>query len=112
MCPANLAIISGRIVPQARLSLRHVQRILEAMHCGMDKIITVVCYVTNISYVQTAQREFEASRALKEVIGHTTLKHMKTSNSQFNEFLCCFLFKRPFMNVLNYYCTRDKLGSM
>lgn len=66
MCPANLAIISGRIVPQARLSLRHVQRILEAMHCGMDKIITVVCYVTNISYVQTAQREFEASRALKE----------------------------------------------
>lgn len=83
MCPANLAIIRGGIVPQARLSLRHVQRILEAMHCGMDKIITVVCYVTNISYVQTAQREFEASRALKEVIGHTTLKHMKTSNSQF-----------------------------
>lgn len=72
MCPANLAIIRGGIVPQTRLSLRHVQRILEAMHCGIDKITTVVCYVTNISYVQTAQREFEASRALKEVTGHMT----------------------------------------
>lgn len=68
MCPANLSIIRGGIVPQARLSLRHVQRILEAMHCGMDKITTVVCYVTNISYVQTAQRELEASRASKEVL--------------------------------------------
>lgn len=68
MCPANLSIIRGGIVPQVRLSLRHVQRILEAMHCGMDKITTVVCYVTNISYVQTAKRELEASRASKEVL--------------------------------------------
>ncbi|XP_061174693.1 uncharacterized protein LOC133183801 isoform X2 [Saccostrea echinata] len=59
MCPANLAIISGGIVPQARLSLRHVQRILEAMHCGMDKLNMVVCYVTDIGYVQSAQKELE-----------------------------------------------------
>lgn len=67
MCPANLAIINGGIVPQARLSLRHVRRILEAMHCGMDKLTTIICYVTNISYVQAAQREYEASRGVKEI---------------------------------------------
>ncbi|XP_062580871.1 uncharacterized protein LOC134242764 [Saccostrea cucullata] len=59
MCPANLSIISGGIVPQARLSLRHVHRILDAMHCGMDTLNMVICYVTNIDYVQSARKELE-----------------------------------------------------
>jgi hypothetical protein len=67
MCPANLAIIEGGIVSQARLSLRHVQRILEAMHCGMDKLTMIVCYITNISYVQSAQKELQKSTAVNEV---------------------------------------------
>lgn len=67
MCPANLAIIGRGIVSQARLSLHHVQRILEAMHCGMDKLTMVVCYVTNIGYVQSAQKELERSRNMYEV---------------------------------------------
>ncbi|XP_048734768.2 uncharacterized protein LOC125650470 [Ostrea edulis] len=66
MCPANLAIIGRGIVSQARLSLHHVQRILEAMHCGMDKLTMVVCYVTNIGYVQSAQKELERSRNMYE----------------------------------------------
>ncbi|XP_078314514.1 uncharacterized protein LOC111129115 isoform X2 [Crassostrea virginica] len=66
MCPANLAIISGGIIPQARLSLRHVRRILEAMHCGIDRLTTVICYVTDHSYIQPAQKEYAHTKAMEK----------------------------------------------
>ena len=76
MCPANLAIISGGIIPQARLSLRHVRRILEAMHCGMDRLTTVICYVTDHSYIQPAHKEYAHTKAMEKVINEKYFTHI------------------------------------
>ena len=69
MCPADLSIISGGVGPQARLSLRHVERVLEAMHhgTGLHQLLLVVCYVTNKSYIKTAQQELTKSLASQKV---------------------------------------------
>lgn len=59
MVPANLALISGGIHSQARLSLLHVNSVLAAMSsgCSIDDITTCVCYVTHPDYISIAQEE-------------------------------------------------------
>ncbi|XP_052270870.1 uncharacterized protein LOC127871748 isoform X2 [Dreissena polymorpha] len=61
MVPANLSLIHGGIQSQARLSLRHVARVLKAMEtsCCMDNIVSCVCYVTHEEYISVAKHELK-----------------------------------------------------
>lgn len=59
MVPANLSIIQGGIQAEARLSLRHVERVLAAMSagCTLSSIVSCVCYVTHLAFVAIAKEE-------------------------------------------------------
>ena len=61
MIPANLSVISGGILAESRLSLRHVRRILEATHRGsaLQDITLVICYVTRQDYISVAAAEWK-----------------------------------------------------
>ncbi len=63
MVPANLSLIEGGILPESRLSLRHVTRILQAMQAGsaLQDLTLVVCYVTSQSYIKVAAAEWKAA---------------------------------------------------
>ena len=67
MVPANLALIEGGVRAQARLSLRHVSRVLAAMAtgCYYDNIVTCVCYVTHPDFIPVAKDEL--ARTVSEV---------------------------------------------
>ncbi|XP_077998051.1 uncharacterized protein LOC144451142 [Glandiceps talaboti] len=60
MCPANLELIEGGIHPQARLSVRSVGRVLEAMNPKLDisSAMQVVCYVTHQNFIPVAEKEW------------------------------------------------------
>ncbi|KAI8482639.1 diphthine--ammonia ligase [Branchiostoma belcheri] len=57
LCPSTMLLVEGGIIPQTRLSLSHVQRVLSAMCAGASLMNSrlVICYVTDISYVQIAK---------------------------------------------------------
>jgi len=59
LCPVNLNIIAGGIIPETRLSLRHVARILAAMttNSGLYDIVTAICYVTNQKDIPTVEQQ-------------------------------------------------------
>ncbi|KAK2142335.1 hypothetical protein LSH36_969g00011 [Paralvinella palmiformis] len=59
LCPVNLTIIAGGIIPETRLSLRHVARILAAMttNSGLYDIVTAICYVTNQKDIPTVEQQ-------------------------------------------------------
>ncbi|KAL3873306.1 hypothetical protein ACJMK2_036442 [Sinanodonta woodiana] len=61
MIPSSLQIIEGGILAEARLSLRHVSRIIEAICPGwtLGNIVSVVCYVTQQDYIQVACSEWK-----------------------------------------------------
>ncbi|XP_071080225.1 uncharacterized protein [Haliotis cracherodii] len=60
LCPASLTIIAGGIVPECRLSLRHVRRVLAAMHpgCSLSNVTNVICYVTSAEFIPAAGMEW------------------------------------------------------
>jgi len=62
MVPADLSIIHGGLTSQARLSLRHVDRVLQAMsaHCGIKYLDLVLCYVTDSGYIEAAECEWNS----------------------------------------------------
>ena len=64
MVPANLSIINGGIHPQCRLSLRHIDRVIQAISsaCSMEDIITCVCYVIHPDFISTAREEWSRAR--------------------------------------------------
>jgi diphthine-ammonia ligase len=68
LCPASMKIIEGGITAESRLSLRHVQRVLAAMHPGLllHNVTVAICYVTSASYIPEAVTEWE--RALKNEV--------------------------------------------
>ena len=61
LCPANLNIIEGGLVPQTRLSLRHVRRILSAMTAGsgLHDVVTAICYVTNQEAINSVKEQLK-----------------------------------------------------
>ncbi|XP_070578500.1 uncharacterized protein [Ptychodera flava] len=61
LCPASMELIEGGIRPQARLSARNAQRIIKAMHPGMDlsSAMQVVCYVTDSRFISIAEQEWQ-----------------------------------------------------
>ncbi|CAH1792462.1 unnamed protein product [Owenia fusiformis] len=61
LCPATLQLVEGGIIPQTKLSLRHVAMVLQAMdpHCILTSIVSAVCYVTDSEYVRYVQKEWK-----------------------------------------------------
>ena len=41
LIPGSMVLIDGGLANQARLALRHLERILEAKHCGLGDIAQV-----------------------------------------------------------------------
>ena len=60
MIPANLSMVDGGIHPQSRLSLQHVDRVLDAISsgCCVDDVRSCVCYVTHPDYLSIAKEEW------------------------------------------------------
>lgn len=60
LCPATMKLIEYGIVAEARLSLRHVQRILSAMKStvSLENVNLCICYVTNEDFIGFAQEEW------------------------------------------------------
>ncbi|GAB1598974.1 diphthine--ammonia ligase-like [Argonauta hians] len=62
LCPATMELPeSCDIKAEARLSLRHVHRILEAMHteCTFQHIALCICYITDKTLYQLAKNEWD-----------------------------------------------------
>ena len=55
-----MCLVAGGIVPQTRLSLRHVERVLQAMasDCDMRCVRLAVCYVTDTRYIDIGKAEW------------------------------------------------------
>ncbi|XP_035674610.1 diphthine--ammonia ligase-like [Branchiostoma floridae] len=70
LCPSTMLIVEGGIIPQTRLSLSHVQRVMSAMCTGASLINSrlVICYVTNISYIQIAKAAWEQNTQVMDDI--------------------------------------------
>lgn len=64
LCPATMKLIDHGFVAEARLSLRHVQRVLAAMNpaISLENVNLCVCYVTQTDFIEFAQEEW--NRAL------------------------------------------------
>ncbi|KAL5008877.1 hypothetical protein ScPMuIL_014458 [Solemya velum] len=69
LCPATMEIIQGGILPESRLSLRHVKRVCAAMltGCGLSHVVSCICYVTNSNYIKTAAAEWTRARLQNNV---------------------------------------------
>ncbi len=69
MIPANLSIITGGILAESRLSLRHVRRVLDATHinCGLHDTMLVICYVTSQQYIEVAAKEWKKHLEMSRV---------------------------------------------
>ena len=65
MQPSDLAIIPGGSRAEARLSLRHVSRVISAIqpNSNLNQITLTICYVTRVEYIEKAEHEWE--RALQ-----------------------------------------------
>ncbi|XP_052769355.1 uncharacterized protein LOC128209374 isoform X2 [Mya arenaria] len=63
MVPTSLAMVEGGVRAQARLSLRHVARVLAAMvtNYRLDNLVTCVCYLTHSSYISVAKEELQGT---------------------------------------------------
>ncbi|XP_066280643.1 uncharacterized protein [Branchiostoma lanceolatum] len=72
LCPSTMLIVVGGIIPQTRLSLSHVQRVLSAMCSGASLINSrlVICYVTDISYVHVAKDAWEQNTQIMDDVQH------------------------------------------
>ena len=75
MIPANLSVIPGGILAESRLSLRHVRRILEAMHAGsaLHDIILLICYVINQDHISVAAAEWKKALESCRVSANVTI---------------------------------------
>ena len=49
LCPATMKMVEGGILPECRLSLRHVRRVLQGIHStsSIQNITMAICYVTH-----------------------------------------------------------------
>ncbi|XP_056401159.1 uncharacterized protein LOC130295009 isoform X2 [Hyla sarda] len=63
LIPCTMQLIPGGIVTESSLSLRHVDRVLDAMSPGTSRshVFVAHCYVTHSSYIRCALKAWEAS---------------------------------------------------
>ncbi|XP_071971529.1 diphthine--ammonia ligase isoform X2 [Engystomops pustulosus] len=63
LIPCTMQLICGGIVAESRLSLRHVDRVLDAISPGTSRshVMLAHCYVTHSSYIHCAVKEWEAT---------------------------------------------------
>ncbi|XP_014770976.1 uncharacterized protein LOC106869672 [Octopus bimaculoides] len=69
LCPATMKLPEQFCIKtEARLSLRHVHRILKAMHaeCTFQNIALCICYITDKTFLQAAKDEWERMLCLDE----------------------------------------------
>lgn len=61
LVPGTMKVIEGGIVPQCKLSLRHMQRIARAMHPHGDlrNVVQGTCFLTDVNNVEIARKEWE-----------------------------------------------------
>lgn len=61
MVPGNLAILDLNIKRQCRLTLRHINRIVNAMDSAtqLRDIVQGICFLTHPSYIAEARKEWE-----------------------------------------------------
>lgn len=64
MRPSDLQLVRGGIAAQSALSLRHVSRVLAAMHPSLTctSILLSVCYVTNHAYIACAREQWNKTQ--------------------------------------------------
>ncbi|XP_033114954.1 diphthine--ammonia ligase-like [Anneissia japonica] len=60
LCPSSMMLIKGGVLPECRISLQSVDRILCAMTASFCNAILCICYVTSSSYIHTARQEWKA----------------------------------------------------
>lgn len=58
-----MQLVPGRILAESRLSLRHVERVLDAVAPGtsLRHVMVAQCYVTQNSYIHTALEAWKES---------------------------------------------------
>lgn len=61
LIPGTMKVIDGGIVPQCKLSLRHMQRIARAMspHADLRNVVQGTCFLTDVNNVEIARKEWE-----------------------------------------------------
>ena len=61
LIPGTMEVVSGGIVPQCKLSLRHMQRIAKAMstHGDLRNVVQGTCFLTDVNNVEIARKEWE-----------------------------------------------------
>lgn len=61
LIPGTMQVIEGGIVPQCKLSLRHMKRIARAMnaHGELRDVVQGTCFLTNVNNVEIARKEWE-----------------------------------------------------
>ncbi|ELU10620.1 hypothetical protein CAPTEDRAFT_141560, partial [Capitella teleta] len=69
LVPASMQVVSDGVLPQARLSLRHTDRVLQAIapqSNGIASVILAVCYITHKDFVSVAEAEWKKLIASKD----------------------------------------------
>lgn len=61
LIPGTMQVIEGGIIPQCKLSLRHMQRIAKAMstHGDLRNVVQGTCFLTDVNNVEIARKEWE-----------------------------------------------------
>ncbi|XP_044292237.1 diphthine--ammonia ligase isoform X2 [Varanus komodoensis] len=55
LVPCTMQLISGGVETEALISLRHVEKVLKAMHAELQHVLMANCYVTDSKYISVAQ---------------------------------------------------------
>jgi hypothetical protein len=84
MVPSTLQIITGGIRAESRLSLRHVERILQVMpgKTCLNDISMAICYVTKTDCIPIVKEEWKYARTkyVRSILG----------KNKFQDSLCFF----------------------
>uniref|UniRef100_A0A8D2L7V4 Diphthine--ammonia ligase n=1 Tax=Varanus komodoensis TaxID=61221 RepID=A0A8D2L7V4_VARKO len=68
LVPCTMQLISGGVETEALISLRHVEKVLKAMHAELQHVLMANCYVTDSKYISVAQAVWKTKlRELKRV---------------------------------------------
>eukprot|EP00118_Oscarella_pearsei_P010554 m.65481 g.65481 ORF g.65481 m.65481 type:complete len:405 (+) comp35320_c0_seq1:1181-2395(+) len=69
LVPGSMVLVEGGVVPQARLCLRHTDRILRAHFegrggLGLSHIVQAWCFVTDSRYIRKMDEEWQKGRSM------------------------------------------------
>lgn len=77
LCPASMKIVSGGILHQTALALRHVTRVLKAMGAlsGLASTTLAVCYVTQRNHITPALHVWDGTLKKQVRINESRVKY-------------------------------------